>query len=140
MTHQICQGDANCFLTGFSQITSASFYYTMRRSTVGWIILSIILLIALILCTWNLVLVLGKSSYFVTEAYLEQKQDHFEDGNNNTWKQQYFVDTSKWGGPGYPAFLLLGGEWDITYSDFQKPWCKQYASEFKALCFILEHR
>ena len=116
----------------------------MKKSTVTFIIYSLLLfalLVALCVCVWKLVTISqSNTSYPIIETYVEQKQDHFNDDNNQTWKQQYFVDTSKWGGPGYPVFLLLGGEWDITYHDFYKPWCHNYAFEFKAICFILEHR
>ena len=116
----------------------------MKKSTIVFITL-ILLAIALLIATIVLGILSWKakncsSSYYVTEGYVEQKQDHEDTDSNLTWYQQYFVDTSKWGGPGNPVFLRLGGESDAKYDSFNEPWCSQYASEFKAMCFVLEHR
>ena len=66
--------------------------------------------------------------------------DHFDANNDQTWEQQYYVDTSKWTGPGGPVFLYMGGEGDLGERTFTFSWCAEYAAEFGALCLGLEHR
>ena len=76
----------------------------------------------------------------ITKATFTQLVDHFDVLNNNTWSQEYFVDTTHWKGPGYPIFIYIGGEGDVESRSFDWPWCREYAAEFNALCFVLEHR
>ena len=72
--------------------------------------------------------------------FFDQKTDHFDADNAETFKQQYFVDYQFWRGPGYPVFLYMGGEGDETERTFEFSWCAEYAKEFQALCLSLEHR
>ena len=77
--------------------------------------------------------------------FFDQKKDHFDANNAETFKQQYFVDDQFWGGPGtdgpgYPVFLYMGGEGDETERTFEFSWCAEYAQQFQALCISLEHR
>ena len=47
------------------------------------------------------------------EFYPNQSLDHFASNEERTahrWSQRYFEDTSLWGGPGFPVFLALGGD------------------------------
>ena len=77
----------------------------------------------------------------VFESRFKQKLDHFDVSNKETFEQLFFYDNSHWGGPGYPTFLNLGGEGPVSHHEFKyRAWCEEYAREFKALCFILEHR
>ena len=76
----------------------------------------------------------------ITKANFTQFVDHFDVLNYNTWSQEYFVDATHWKGIGYPVFINIGGEWDIEEHHFKRTWCQEYAAEFNALCFILEHR
>ncbi|XP_071951761.1 putative serine protease F56F10.1 [Antedon mediterranea] len=73
------------------------------------------------------------------EQWFEQKLDHFDPTDTNTWKQRYFVNDTffKEGGP---VFLMIGGEgkanaaWMITGT-----WI-EFAKTYNALCLMLEHR
>ena len=76
----------------------------------------------------------------ITKANFTQFVDHFDVLNYNTWSQEYFVDATHWKGIGYPVFINIGGEWDTEEHHFKRTWCQEYAAEFNALCFILEHR
>ena len=71
--------------------------------------------------------------------YFNQKMDHFDATNEKTWEQQYYVDASKWQ-VGNPVFLYMGGEGDLNERTFTFAWCAEYAVQFGALCFGLEHR
>ena len=43
--------------------------------------------------------------------YVEQRQDHFDGGNSNTWMQAYYVNDSHWSPASRaPVFLCIGGE------------------------------
>ena len=43
--------------------------------------------------------------------YVEQRQDHFDGSNSNTWLQAYYVNDSQWiPGTRAPVFLCIGGE------------------------------
>lgn len=43
-----------------------------------------------------------------------QNVDHYDMQNLNTFRQQYFVNDTFWGGPGSPIFLVLGGEGPLS--------------------------
>ena len=41
--------------------------------------------------------------------YFTQKMDHFDPTNQETYRQQFYVDSSNWRGPGQgPVFLYMG--------------------------------
>lgn len=42
--------------------------------------------------------------------WLDQKVDHFDESNTDTFKQKYFTYDKFWKGPGHPIFFILGGE------------------------------
>lgn len=41
--------------------------------------------------------------------------DHFNAGEDTTFKQRYLVSMEYWGGGGKPIFLYTGNEGDITW-------------------------
>ena len=49
---------------------------------------------------------------YATPEYFSQRQDHFDDANNRTWWQAYYVNSTFWRGAdsGAPIFLCIGGE------------------------------
>ncbi|XP_076060086.1 putative serine protease K12H4.7 [Oratosquilla oratoria] len=77
--------------------------------------------------------VLPKAEWF------DQKLDHFDPTNLQTWKQRYFTNDTFYV-PGGPVFLMIGGEgpaspnWMVTGS-----WI-EYAKKLNAFCLMLEHR
>ena len=76
-----------------------------------------------------------------TMEYFTQKMDHFDTNNQETYQQQFYVDSSNWRGAGQgPVFLYMGGESDLDQRTFEFSWCAEYAPENGALCLALEHR
>jgi len=70
-----------------------------------------------------------------------QRLDHFDPQNQMTWKEKYVVNDQYWGGPGYPIFILLGGEGPIRNDSAAGHYILQeYAIDFKALVISAEHR
>ena len=68
-----------------------------------------------------------------------QDLDHFHPTDGHTWKQRYFVNASlhRQGGP---VFLMIGGEGEANSAWMSHGTWMDYAKEFGALCFQLEHR
>eukprot|EP01136_Pigoraptor_vietnamica_P001225 Opistho-1_new@27578 len=72
--------------------------------------------------------------------WFTQKVNHFDPSDDRTWKQRFFINSDYWKGPGYPIFLMIGGEGPIG---------DRYVSQFSfvedakangALILALEHR
>lgn len=72
-----------------------------------------------------------------TASYFDQLVWH-NDSSRGTFKQRYYVDTSHWGGPGFPVFLELGGEGPAGGSP--GGFAATLGAQLKALCVTLEHR
>ncbi|XP_026472568.1 LOW QUALITY PROTEIN: putative serine protease F56F10.1 [Ctenocephalides felis] len=73
------------------------------------------------------------------EQWFEQNLDHFNPIENGTWKQRYFTNDQFYK-PGGPVFLMIGGEGPITNKWMVEGQWIEYAKQFNALCFQLEHR
>lgn len=73
------------------------------------------------------------------EQWFTQMLDHFDPTNARTWKQRYFEnkDYYKSGGP---MFLLIGGEGTAEAKWMVEGQWIEYAKQFGAMCFQLEHR
>ncbi|CAK4098220.1 unnamed protein product [Aphanomyces euteiches] len=58
------------------------------------------------------------------------------------WRQRYYFNKEYWGGPGFPIFLMIGGEAAIQPSDVSHEMfhMNTLAIEHKALLLSLEHR
>lgn len=72
--------------------------------------------------------------------WFNQRLDHFDDSNTNTWQQRYFYNDSHYVNSGGPVFLMIGGEGEanpiwLTVGDMMKN-----AQVFGAFTFLLEHR
>ncbi|XP_055328720.1 putative serine protease K12H4.7 [Paramacrobiotus metropolitanus] len=73
------------------------------------------------------------------DQYFEQQLNHFNEADNRTWQQRFFVN-DKYYKPGGPVFVMIGGEgpenpiWMV-----EGQWIR-WAEKFNALCFNLEHR
>lgn len=78
--------------------------------------------------------------------YLEQRQDHFDANNNNTWRQAYYVNDTFWQpGSQAPVFLCVGGEGprldgSAVFGSVHCNVAVEWLQEKKALMFALEHR
>ena len=81
-----------------------------------------------------------KSVKLPEAQWFAQRLNHFDDSNTRTWQQRFFVNDSFFHKKDGPVFLMIGGEgaasprWMVTGS-----WI-QYAQDFGALAFMLEHR
>lgn len=86
------------------------------------------------------------SDRYAPASYVQQRQDHFDKSNENTWRQAYYVNDTFWTpGSEAPIFLCVGGEGpalDSTavtgsvHCNIAVEWLPQK----KALMFALEHR
>ncbi|VDM67204.1 unnamed protein product [Strongylus vulgaris] len=76
------------------------------------------------------------------EAYFEQKLDHFDTSNTNTWKQRYFHNFQYQKSESNVVFLMIGGEGPESISSVSNdtfPFVA-WAKKFGAIMFCLEHR
>ncbi|XP_050530553.1 putative serine protease K12H4.7 [Daktulosphaira vitifoliae] len=74
-----------------------------------------------------------------TNRWFIQKLDHFNPTDKRTWKQKYQVNSQYHKEDG-PIFLMIGGENAISSLWMTTGAWIDYAKEFNALCFQLEHR
>ncbi|XP_025192131.1 putative serine protease K12H4.7 [Melanaphis sacchari] len=73
------------------------------------------------------------------DEWFIQKLNHFNHTDNRTWKQRYQVNSDFYKNDG-PVFLMIGGEGKISAKWMRSGAWIDYAKEFNALCFQLEHR
>ena len=77
--------------------------------------------------------------------YHHQKIDHFCDDNygehcEQYWSNRYYQTTQYWNGPGYPIFVIIGGE-GATDDGFFYPFITEHlAPHFGAAVLQIEHR
>ncbi|XP_015116043.1 putative serine protease K12H4.7 [Diachasma alloeum] len=73
------------------------------------------------------------------DMWFTQNLDHFDPTNMQAWQQRYFVNDQfyKKGGP---VFLLIGGEGDASAKWMVEGQWIEYAKQYGAICFQLEHR
>lgn len=73
------------------------------------------------------------------EQWFTQFLDHFNPTDARLWKQRYYVNPNyyKQGGP---VFLLIGGEGTAEAKWMAEGQWIEYAKQFGALCFHVEHR
>ncbi|XP_076248423.1 putative serine protease K12H4.7 [Calliopsis andreniformis] len=83
--------------------------------------------------------VLSKNYNLPQEQWFTQFLDHFNPSDSRVWQQRYFMngDYYKKGGP---IFLMIGGEGTATAKWMMEGQWIEYAKEFGALCFQVEHR
>ncbi|KAF6021118.1 hypothetical protein EB796_020571 [Bugula neritina] len=73
------------------------------------------------------------------DLWFDQVLDHFNPQDLRSWKQRYFINDTFYK-PGGPVFLQIGGEgtadpiWMVTGA------CVDYAEQYSALIFQVEHR
>ncbi|XP_015174578.1 PREDICTED: putative serine protease K12H4.7 [Polistes dominula] len=73
------------------------------------------------------------------EQWFTQMLDHFNPTDARIWEQRYFQN-SEYYKPGGPMFLLIGGEGTATAKWMVEGQWIEYAKQFGAMCFQLEHR
>ena len=79
------------------------------------------------------------SSDILETKFLPQTVDHFDDSNDATFDQKYFLFDKFWKGPGHPILFILGGEEPLE--DLITPFVYYYmAQHFGAISFGVEHR
>ncbi|KAM9970618.1 hypothetical protein ACTFIR_002480 [Dictyostelium discoideum] len=82
----------------------------------------------------------GEVPVFSNESLIfEQKVDHYDYFNNNTFKQRYIVVDDYFTGDG-PIFFYLAGEAPMGFFGFQEVQVVNWAQDFGALFIVLEHR
>lgn len=73
------------------------------------------------------------------EQWFTQYLDHFNPSDARVWKQRYFVNTNFYK-PNGPIFLLIGAEGIASAKWMIEGQWIEYAKEFGAMCFYVEHR
>ena len=73
------------------------------------------------------------------DQWFTQKLDHFDAGETRTWQQRFQTNDSFYQ-PGGPAFLMIGGEGPASAVWLVAGQWIEYAQQYGALCFQLEHR
>ncbi|KAM8952267.1 thymus-specific serine protease [Pelodytes ibericus] len=83
----------------------------------------------------------GASSYTSPiEDYITQPLDHFNRGNNATYRQRYWINEAFWQRPGGPVFLYIGGESSLSEFSVLSGEHVELAEQHGALLVSLEHR
>lgn len=81
-----------------------------------------------------------------TRYFHDQRQDHFDEHNTNTWVQRYFVNDTFFDPRQGPVFLCVGGEGPpleptvVVTGDLHCAHMITIAAQQKALILALEHR
>lgn len=79
------------------------------------------------------------SSDVLETKWLVQSVDHFDDSNDATFDQKYFLFDKFWKGPGHPILFILGGEDPLE--DLVTAFVYFYmAKDLGAISFGVEHR
>ncbi|KOC65159.1 Putative serine protease K12H4.7 [Habropoda laboriosa] len=83
--------------------------------------------------------ILSKEYELPKEQWLTQFLDHFNPIDAHIWQQRYFIngDYYKHGGP---VFLMISGEASADAKWMMEGQWIEYAKQFGALCFQVEHR
>lgn len=83
------------------------------------------------------------TSNSTTYFYNNQVLDHFDSSvvasPSPKWSQRYYVDSTFWGGEGFPVFLYIGGEGPQS-APSSRLLMYTLAEEHQALMLALEHR
>ena len=72
--------------------------------------------------------------------YEEQIMDHFGDDPTATWSHRYYKSTKYFGGPGYPIFMIVGGEGALNHGMLYPFITEVLAKRFSAAVVQPEHR
>ncbi|VVC45214.1 Alpha/Beta hydrolase fold,Peptidase S28 [Cinara cedri] len=83
--------------------------------------------------------IIETSNTTIEDKWFVQILDHFNPTDNRTWEQRYQVNQEYYK-EGGPVFLMIGGEGPISKRWMVDGSWIEYAQEFNALSFQLEHR
>ncbi|CAK9833310.1 Putative serine protease K12H4.7 [Anthophora retusa] len=83
--------------------------------------------------------ILSKEHELPKEQWITQFLDHFTPTDAHTWQQRYFVN-GEYYKKGGPAFLMISGEASANAKWMMEGQWIEYAKQFGALCFQVEHR
>ena len=75
----------------------------------------------------------------IDEQYYDQRLDHFNEAQNATWKQRYWVNDEFFDGTG-PVFLMIGGEGEENPIWLKMGQWVNFGKSFNALLVLVEHR
>ncbi|GAB0098737.1 Peptidase S28 [Sergentomyia squamirostris] len=75
----------------------------------------------------------------VSEGWIEQLLDNFDEGNNATWLMRYLANDEFYQ-PGGPIFIFVGGEWEIDPGFIIGGHTYDMARELNGYLFYTEHR
>ncbi|XP_055701776.1 putative serine protease K12H4.7 [Phlebotomus papatasi] len=78
-------------------------------------------------------------SRVVTEEWIEQLVDHFDESNNATYQMRYLANDEFYQ-PGGPIFIYVGGDWTITPGWIIGGHTYDMARELNGYLFSTEHR
>lgn len=73
------------------------------------------------------------------EQWFTQYLDHFNPVEGRVWKQRYFMNSDSYKKDG-PIFLMIGGEGPASGKWMVEGQMIEYAKQFGAMAFLLEHR
>ncbi|XP_011495298.1 PREDICTED: putative serine protease K12H4.7 [Ceratosolen solmsi marchali] len=82
---------------------------------------------------------LTKAYVPIKEQWFTQNLDHSNPVEGRTWKQRYFVNSDFYKKDG-PVFLMIGGEGPASSKWMIEGQMIEYAKQFGAMAFLLEHR
>lgn len=82
---------------------------------------------------------LSKEHDLPPEQWFKQQLDHFNPTDARTWEQRYFVNSDFYK-PNGPVFIMIGGEGDASAKWMVEGQWIEYAKQFGAKCFQIEHR
>ncbi|XP_033223403.1 putative serine protease K12H4.7 [Belonocnema kinseyi] len=82
---------------------------------------------------------LSKNYDLPTEQWFKQFLDHFNPTDARTWEQRYFLNSDYYK-PNGPVFVMIGGEGEASAKWMVEGQWIEYAKQFGAMCFLIEHR
>lgn len=79
------------------------------------------------------------SEKLISDLWIEQRLDHFDQQNNRTWIQRYF-ENDEFLVEGGPVFIFVGGEWTISSSIITFGHMHDMARDLNATIYYTEQR
>ncbi|XP_067630738.1 putative serine protease K12H4.7 [Eurosta solidaginis] len=77
--------------------------------------------------------------YVKDDMWIEQKLDHFNESNTETWQMRYLMNDQYYQ-EGGPIFIFVGGEWAISAGGITRGHLVDLAAEHKGILYYTEHR
>ncbi|XP_026755585.2 putative serine protease K12H4.7 [Galleria mellonella] len=76
----------------------------------------------------------------VSTSWITMPIDHFDPQNTDTFQMRFMYNEDLFGGPGYPVFILVGGEWTIAEGWLRGGNMYLMAEENRGYQIYTEHR